>query len=296
MSRVVRVAACAYPVEAIGSMARWRAKLDDLVGRVAAESNPTIAILPEYASMELTSALPETGDLAAQLVAIQALVPDFHAACSAAARDHGVWLVAPSFPEAIAPGTYRNRARVYSPATGYAVVVEKRTMTRFENEHWGISSGTAQVVIATRWGRLGVALCYDAEFPVIVRRLAARGADVIAVPSCTDTIAGYHRVRIAARARALENQLVVALAATVGDAPWSIALDTNVGAAAIFGPPDRGFPDDGVIAHGEVNRPGWVTADVDLDAIAQVRVGGQVLNHRDWPFDDGADPPVIELT
>jgi predicted amidohydrolase len=102
------------------------------------------------------------------------------------------------------------------------------------------------------------------------------------VPSCTDAAAGYHRVRVACQARALENQCYVIQAPTVGSAPWSIAVDENVGAAGVFGPPDRGFPDDGVIALGERDRPGWVIADVDLDAVAAVRADGQVLNHRDW--------------
>ena len=44
----------------------------------------------------------------------------------------------------------------------------------------------------------------------------------------------------------------------------------------------RGFPDDGVLASGKLNVPGWVFADIDLATLARVRAEGQVFNHRDW--------------
>jgi predicted amidohydrolase len=108
------------------------------------------------------------------------------------------------------------------------------------------------------------------------------GADIVLVPSCTDTLAGYWRVRIGSQARALENQCYVVHASTVGEAPWSPAVDVNVGAAAIYAPVDRGFPDDGVLAIGELDAAQWVYADVDPAGIAEVRRNGQVFNYRDW--------------
>jgi predicted amidohydrolase len=200
-------------------------------------------------------------------------------------------IVGGSFPERLSSGEVRNRARVH--VEDDAIVVEKLQMTRFERERWGIAAGAGQAVIDIGGAKLGVAICYDAEFPVVVRRLVAAGADVLAVPSCTDTAAGYHRVRLACQARALENQCYVIQAPTVGLAPWSIAVDENVGSAGVYGPPDRGFPDDGVIAIGAYSEPGWVVADLDLDALEQVRRDGQVLNHRDWDRAAGEDVELI---
>ena len=68
----------------------------------------------------------------------------------------------------------------------------------------------------------------------------------------------------------------------MGAASWSIAVDENVGAAGVFAPADRGLPDDGVVALGALNAPGWLVADLDLAAIERVRADGQVLGHRDW--------------
>jgi predicted amidohydrolase len=84
-------------------------------------------------------------------------------------------------------------------------------------------------------------------------------------------------------ARALEGQCVTVQAPTVGKAAWSPAVDENVGAAAVFGPPDLGFPPTGVLAEGALDAPGWVFAEVERDAVARVRREGAVLNHAHWP-------------
>jgi predicted amidohydrolase len=281
----VRVAAWQYPIERLASWDAWRAKLAAGISE-AAGRGAELCVVPEYASMELTSLLAPAAqqDLAAQLGALQPLLPGYVEAYAELARRHRLTIVAGSFPEARPGGTYRNRLRVHGPAGG-AVEVEKLQMTRFEREQWGVAAGAGQTVIELGPARIGVAICYDAEFPLIARRLAAAGAQVIAVPSCTDALAGYHRVRIACAARALENQCYVVQAPTVGLAPWSIAVDENVGAAGVFAPADRGLPDDGVVALGALGAPGWLVVDLDLGALERARRDGQVLGHRDWDRD-----------
>lgn len=288
-SPAFRVAAAQWPIERHASLAEWSAKLDRWLAEAAA-GGAQLAVMPEYAPMELTSVLPEEdqADLERQLHGLQRLLPAYLERCRAAARARGLYLVAGSFPEA-APERFVNRLRLWSPR-GDDVSVEKLHMTRFEREQWRVVAGGAQRVIETDLGVLGIAICYDSEFPLTMRRLAEAGAKLLIVPSCTDTPAGYHRVRVACAARALENQCYVLQSPTVGSAPWSLATDENVGAAAIFVPPDRGFPDDGVLALGPRDVPRWVFADLDLAAIDRVRREGQVLGHRDWPEQEHAAP------
>jgi predicted amidohydrolase len=281
----IKVAACQYAIEPVGTLAAWAQKVERMVAE-AARGGAQLVVFPEYAGMELVSVMPKPvqADLRLQIEHLQELVPAYRETCATLARRYCVYLLAGSMPERVAGASgdeFRNRAWMYGQS-GEGGFAEKLQMTRFERERWGIAPGSGQLVVETAVGKLGVAICYDIEFPLLVRRLVAAGAEIIAVPSCTDSAAGYHRVRVACQARALENQCVVVQAPTVGVAPWSIAVDENVGAAGIFGPPDRGFPEDGVIAIGERERPGWVMADVDLDVIAAVRADGQVLNHRDW--------------
>ncbi len=90
-------------------------------------------------------------------------------------------------------------------------------------------------------------------------------------------------MRIGSQGRALENQCVVAQSPPVGDAPWSPAVDRNRGAAGVSGPPDLGFPADGVLVSGTINGAGWVYAEVHLDLVAAVRERGAVLNFRHRP-------------
>ena len=149
-------------------------------------------------------------------------------------------------------------------------------------------------------------ICYDSEFPLLARAAVEAGADVLLVPSCTETMHGYWRVRIGSQARALEGQCYAVHCPIVGDADWSPAMEHNRGAAGIYGPPDRhagqGFamPEDGVLAIGVESAAQWVFADLDLAQIAALRADGGVLNARDWAEQPGAErlPPVtvVDLT
>ena len=49
-------------------------------------------------------------------------------------------------------------------------------MTRFEAEQWDVSPGAPPRVMDTPWGRVGLAVCYDVEFPPVVRALTEAGA------------------------------------------------------------------------------------------------------------------------
>jgi predicted amidohydrolase len=179
-------------------------------------------------------------------------------------------------------GKVRNRAPFISP-DGRVLFQEKRVMTRFETESWEVSAGEEPQVFETPWGRIGISICYDVEFPMLVRAQVESGAWLILAPSCTDTLWGFNRVHLSARARAVENQCFVAITPTVGEAPWSATLDVNRGYAGVFGPCDRGFPDDGVITRGVLDEPGLVLAELDPSLIDAVRQDGGVRNHRDWP-------------
>jgi predicted amidohydrolase len=282
MTQAFRIAAAQYPIEFLGDWSQYEAKISRWVDE-AARNGARLLLFPEYFSMELASLFPAEihASLPAQLPALQTLLPQFLDLFAAQAKRHGVLICAGSFPVRVGEG-YRNRSYLFH-ADGRSEFQEKLQMTRFENEQWLISAGDGVGVFETELGRIAIDVCYDSEFPLIARRQVEMGADLILVPSCTDTLAGYWRVRIGSQARALENQCYVVQASTVGEAPWSPAVDVNVGAAAIYTPVDRGFPDDGVLATGSLNATQWVYGNVNLAEIARVRSSGQVFNYRDWP-------------
>lgn len=89
-------------------------------------------------------------------------------------------------------------------------------MTRFEREEFGIAPGDGLRVFDTALGRIGILVCYDAEFPLIARAMVEAGAEILLVPASTETERGYWRVRIGAQARALENQCIAVQARRSG--------------------------------------------------------------------------------
>jgi predicted amidohydrolase len=277
---VLRLATLACPVERTENVAAWQAKLHRWASAAKA-GGADMLLLPEYAGVELGAAAAPGTEVAAELRAVLDLAPAMVAAAVAVARDLGLWLCPGSLPVRVGARVL-NQAPLIAPA-GSVAITEKHCMTRFEAEEWHVDPGTPPAPIATPWGLVGIAICYDVEFPPLTRRLATQGAFLILVPACTDTEAGAARVEISARACALQNQCFVAVAPTVGDAPWCGALDTNRGRAAVFGPIDRGFAEHGVIAAGPPDTPGLVFATLDPALLHQVREDGAVRNFRDWP-------------
>ena len=257
----------------------------------AGRARADLLVLPEYACVELGAALAggDVTDERTELAAMVAAAPDILATMREAARRLGVWLLPGTLPMRRADGHVINRAPLITPE-GTLAFQDKRAMTRFEAERWGVTRGADPQVFDTPWGRIGISVCYDVEFPKHVRVQVQEGAWLVLAPSCTDTMHGFNRVRIGAQARAMENQCYVAITPTVGLAPWSAALDVNRGHAAVFGPVDRGFPEDGVLARGALDQEEWVFCTLDPAGIAAVRVDGQVRNHRDWPAAPFARP------
>jgi predicted amidohydrolase len=153
----------------------------------------------------------------------------------------------------------------------------KLHMTRFENEEWKVSPRDGLKVFDTAFGRMAVAICYDVEFPEIVRAAAKAEAHILVVPSCTDDRQGFFRVRYCAHARAIENQLYVITAHTVGSLPMVPAVHLNYGQAAILTPSDFPFSRDGILAEGNVNQEQMVIGDLNLKTILDTRTTGTVL-------------------
>jgi len=275
------------------------AGLDDFLGRIAAiageakQAGADILMLPEYASMVLAGAFIKSPDIAAELAIVVGHADEFAAGLQEIARRAAIYILGGTVPMQGADGKIRNRAPFIS-GSGKLAFQDKQSMTRFEAERWGISPGAGPQVFATPFGKIGLSVCYDSEFPLHVRAQVNAGAVLVLVPSCTDSIAGFNRVRLSARARAVENQCIIAVSPLVGSAPWSGAIDENHGYAGVYGPPDKFFPETGVLARGALDEPGLVYADIDLAAVEAVRRDGSVLNHRDWP-DAVAPCPVIEL-
>ncbi|WP_120500756.1 carbon-nitrogen hydrolase family protein [Roseovarius sp. EL26] len=288
----MKIATAAYPLNPLTSWANYVTKIEDWV-RTAAGQGAELLVFPEYGSMELAmlSGPEVAGDLECSLKAVSDLTPDADALHSDLAAKYNVHICAASAPvyDPALGARPVNRARLFSPDGGCGVQ-DKQIMTRYERTPMEMASGGPLRLFETALGKIGILTCYDSEFPLLGRAL--QDADLILVPSCTEALSGYWRVRIGAMSRALENQCVTVMASIVGEAAWNQVADANTGMGGIFGPPDVGFPATGVLAEGTLNAPGWTYAEVDLNAIAHVRADGRVLNRTHWAEQSGRDKTV----
>ncbi|HVH04346.1 MAG TPA: carbon-nitrogen hydrolase family protein [Amaricoccus sp.] len=288
----MKIAAAAYPID-------WHNRWNEYVGklrvwvRTGAEQGAELLVFPEHGGLELASLAGEDNarDLRRAIDAVSARVKDVDELHASLAREFKVHVLAASGPIRREDGRAVNRARLFAPDGSHGHQ-DKVMLSRFEREDWGLEPGDRLRVFETALGRIGILVGYDAEFPLLARTLAEAGADAILVPSCTENPRGYWRVRTGAAARALESQCVVVHTVTVGEASWMPPAARTTGAAAIYGPPDVGFPEDGVISVGKTDAAGWVYADVPAEGIRKVRTEGSVLTLLDWPRQAAAAGPA----
>jgi predicted amidohydrolase len=283
----IKIALAQYPILQHQSLSAWKEYIEKwILDAVAKESD--LLVFPEYASIELISFASENvqKNLKNQFQYLCEMNNTYTEFFQGMARQHGVFILAPSIPfHSIEKQKTVNRSYIFSK-TGQINFQDKLFMTRSEDELWGISSSEAvvgefvQKIFETEIGNISISPCLDIEFSEPSFSAAASGAEILLAPTMTDTIQGCHRVHIGARARALENQFYVGVSQVVGEADWSIAASKNFGFSALYATPDADFPEDGVLAKGQIGTAGWLTAHVFLDKISLVRKNGNVLNFQ----------------
>jgi predicted amidohydrolase len=113
------------------------------------------------------------------------------------AREHNLYIVA-GLIEREGPLIY-NVAALIGPDGKFAGKYRKVSLPRSEITG-GVTPGNEYPVFDTRFGKLGMMVCYDGFFPEVARELTNRGAEVIAWPvwGCNPLLAS---------ARACENQV-----------------------------------------------------------------------------------------
>lgn len=274
----VTAASVDFDLKALSTPKDFWNRVEDLTAR-AARGGAQLVLFPEYFSLSWLLSL-NGGDFEKALDGFAARAEEFHHEMSTLAHGHGLCVVAGSQP-VVVDKQRRNRSFIYFP-DGAHLFHDKRHMTRFEDEEWMVAGSTgAQSAFEWAGARWGLAICYDVEFPQTVAELIHDDADILLVPSCTDDLHGYWRVRHCAQARAVEGQCGVVMSSIVGGDPRHPEIYPHFGQAGFFTPCDLGFPEQGVLALGEPNRENVTIATFDIERIREIRVNGTVLNRRD---------------
>ncbi len=152
-------------------------------------------------------------------------------------------------------------------------------ITPAERKWWGVEPGDSVRVFDTDRGKIAILICYDIEFPELARIAAAKGAKIIFVPFNTDERYGYLRVRCCAQARAIENQMYVAIAGVTGNLPFVEAADIHYAQSGIYTPSDIPFARDAIASECTPNIETVIIHDVDIELLKRNRKAGTV---RPW--------------
>ena len=274
---MIRIACCQYQIEQLPDWEKYVVKIKKLVMDVKNEG-AAILIMPEYAGIEIACKKFNTDNELFE--ALQPLIPKYIDFYQKLAQVNQIYIQAGTIIKKIKSDKFVNRAYMFSPNGSYEYQ-DKLQLTEYEKSLNLLQHGSQQKIFETSLGNIGIAVCYDSEFPEIIRALVKQGASIILVPSYTTTLAGFNRVFLSCRARAIENQCYIAISYVVNKVDLSGEPDDTYGEAAILGPVDIGFPDDGIINQGQMNQPMLIAGNLSLDALDLVRKEGQAHNFED---------------
>lgn len=157
----------------------------------------------------------------------------------------------------------------------------KLHVTPAERRWWGTVGGDELHVFETDRGKIAMLVCYDVEFPELVRIAVGKGAQILFVPFNTNDRDAYLRVRYCAQARCVENQVYVAISGCTGNLPFVENADVHYAQSGIFTPSDYSFARDGIAAECTPNIETLVVHDVDLETLRRHRLTGSVTNWSD---------------
>lgn len=153
--------------------------------------------------------------------------------------------------------------------------------TPHEKKDWVMEGGNELRVFDTDFGRVGILICYDVEFPELARLLSQRDMQILLVPFWTDTKNGFLRVKRCAQARAIENECYVAIAGSVGNLPQVDSVDIQYAQSSVFSPSDFAFPHDAIVSETTPNTEMTLIVDLDLRKLKELRNEGSVRNSLD---------------
>ncbi len=195
------------------------------------------------------------------------------------ARRHRMWVHGGSVPEA--DGERLFNTSVLFDREGN-LVARYRKMHLFDadppggqpsRESFIYTAGDEVVTADTEFGRAGMSICYDVRFPELYRALAARGTEILFVPSAFRYETGKDHWDVLLRARAIEDQAFVIAAAQWGTWGPPGRERRNFGNSLVTDPWGR------VIARAP-DGVGVTFAELDLEEVRRVREILPALRHR----------------
>jgi predicted amidohydrolase len=192
------------------------------------------------------------------------------------AKELKVWLLLGSISIKVSPDKINNRSFLIDPQGNIAGRYNKIHLFDVDlpngqsfRESRAVLPGDRAVLAGSPWGKIGMTICYDVRFPQLYRALAKAGASIITVPSAFSMPTGEAHWELFVRSRAAETGCFVL-------APGQCGLHEGTrrtwGHSMIVGPWGN------ILAEAD-DKPGFITADIDLSEVEKYRQNIPALNN-----------------
>ncbi len=197
-------------------------------------------------------------------------------AFSELARRNGAAVLLGSLGILAADGRIFNRSYLIDPQGKVAARYDKIHLFDIDmpdgtpvRESATIAPGLGAVLAKAAGVTIGLSICYDLRFPMLYRKLAQAGAEILAIPAAFTKATGEAHWHVLNRARAIENGCFVVSPCQWGELPGGAR---SYGHSLVVDPWGRVVIDGG---EGE----GVFTATIDLDQVAATRARIPSLQH-----------------
>ena len=188
------------------------------------------------------------------------------------AKELGVVIVLPLYEND--RGDFYNTAVVIDADGTYVGKYRKVHIPQADNfyeKYYFKPGNTGYPVFQTKFGRIGIYICYDRRFPEGARALGINGAEIVFIPSATSgtTIRTWH---VEQRAHAIANRYFVGTLNRVGK--------EDIGPNEFYGQSYFCDPDGVVLAQGSAESEDIVLADLDFSTLQDARLNINVWRDR----------------
>lgn len=195
---------------------------------------------------------------------------------SETSREKKIYLVGGSIPE-IHEGKVYNSSFIFNSEGD--LIGKHRKMHLFDidikngikfKESEVLTSGDKATIVDTKWGKIGVAICYDIRFPELTRIMALKGARIIFIPAAFNMTTGPSHWELLFRTRALDNQIYMVGISPARNTSYSYVAYGN---SLVVDP-------WGKIIDKLDEKEGILIQNIDLDYIDEIRESLPLLKHR----------------
>lgn len=192
------------------------------------------------------------------------------------AKKYQMVIIAPIY-ETPSTGTYYNSAAIIDADGKLLGTYRKNHIPHcapgFWEKFYFKPGNLGYPVFQTRYGRVGIYICYDRHFPDGARILGLNGAEIVFNPSATVAGLSEYLWKLEQPAHAVANQYYMGCINRVGhELPWDIG--------EFYGQSYFVNPRGQFMVEGSRNKDELVTAELDLDQILEVRKVWQFFRDR----------------